>query len=269
MSGPLPVRAELGRQVRRRRTQITFGFLVVLPLLLLAAFEFGSSDPGSTMLVDLATRGSANFTVFGLFAASGFLFGVIVALFTGDTVPSEASWSSLRYLLAAGIPRARLLTRKLTVAALTSVAALVVLPAVSVVVGGLAFGWGPFVSPDGSTLGWSVLWWRLLLALAYIAVSLLPIAAIAAWFGVWTDAPLGAVGGAVLISILSSILDTITALGRIRLALPTHFAFAWFDLLGTDITWDQVTRGALYAVVWAVVVVVAAYAHFLRKDILS
>ncbi len=269
MSGSFPVRAEAARQLRRRRTQLTFGFLLVLPFLLLAAFEFGSSSSGSPLLVDLATRGSANFTVFGLFAASGFLFGVVVALFTGDTVPSEASWSSLRYLLAAGIPRARLLTRKLVVAALTSLVALAVLPAVSVVVGGIAFGWGPFVSPDGSTLGWSTLWWRLLLVLAYVAVSLLPIAAIAAWFGVWTDAPLGAVGGAVLISILSSILDSITALGRVRQALPTHFAYAWFDLLSTTVTWDQVARGCVYAAMWAAVVLAAAYRHFLAKDILS
>jgi ABC-2 type transport system permease protein len=35
-------------------------------------------------------------------------------------------------------------------------------------------------------------------------------------FSVTTDAPLGAVGGAVLVSILSEILDSITALGGLR-----------------------------------------------------
>jgi ABC-2 type transport system permease protein len=100
-------------------------------------------------------------------------------------------------------------------------------------------------------------------------VTLLPIGAIAAWFGVWTDAPLGAVGGAVLVSILSTILDSITALGGTRQVLPTHFDAAWFDLLGPTVTWDQVSRGALYAVIWTVVVLLAAYRHFLRKDILS
>lgn len=265
---PLPVRAELGRQLGRRRTQAAFAIIIALPLLLVGAFEFGSRGTSAT-LADLATRGAGNITVFGLFAASGFLFGVLTALFCGDPVPAEASWSSLRYLLAAGIPRARLLTRKLTVAAFTSVVALVVFPVVSVLAGGLAFGWGGFVSVDGSILGWHVLWWRLVLVIAYIAVTLLPVGAIAAWFGVWTDAPLGAVGGAVLVSILSTILDSITALGGARQVLPTHFDAAWFDLLGPSITWDQVSRGTLWAVIWAVVVLVAAFQHFLRKDILS
>jgi ABC-2 type transport system permease protein len=264
----LPVRAEIGRQFGRRRTQVAFAIVAALPLLLVAAFEFGSRGTSAT-LADLATRGGANLTVFGLFAASGFLFGTLVALFCGDPVPAEASWSSLRYLLAAGIPRARLLTRKLTVAGLTSLVALLVFPAVALVAGGIAFGWGGFVSVDGSVLGWGVLWWRLLLVIAYIAVTLLPIGAIAAWFGVWTDAPLGAVGGAVLVSILSTILDSITALGGTRQVLPTHFDAAWFDLLGPTVTWDQVSRGALYAVIWTVVVLLAAYRHFLRKDILS
>ena len=54
--------------------------------------------------------------VFTLFASTSFLLVVIVALFAGDTVPSEASWSSLRYLLAAPVRRERLLRQKLIVA---------------------------------------------------------------------------------------------------------------------------------------------------------
>ena len=68
-------------------------------------------------LVDLATTGASNFALFTEFAAVGFLLVVIVALFCGDTVASEASWSSLRYLLAQPVPRSRLLRQKLIVAA--------------------------------------------------------------------------------------------------------------------------------------------------------
>ena len=50
------------------------------------------------------------------FVSAGFLLVVAVALFCGDTVASEASWASLRYLLAAPVPRARLLRQKLAVA---------------------------------------------------------------------------------------------------------------------------------------------------------
>ena len=95
-----------------------------------------------------------------------------MALFAGDTVPSEASWSSLRYLLAAPVPRERLLRQKLTVAALSSLVALVLLPAWTLVVGGVAYGWGPYVGPTGDQLGWPQLLGRFAVVVAYLAVEL-------------------------------------------------------------------------------------------------
>ena len=50
-----------------------------------------------------------------------------------------------------------------------------------------------------------------------------------------TDAPSGAVGGTVLVAILWSILDQITALEGLRNYLSTHHAFAWSDLISTDV----------------------------------
>ena len=102
-------------------------------MILWAAFALADDGPptGSLNLVDLAKASAANFAVFALFASASFLLVVVVALFFGDTVASEASWSSLRYLLAAPIPRARLLRQKALVAALLSVAALVLLPVVA------------------------------------------------------------------------------------------------------------------------------------------
>ena len=58
-----------------------------------------------------------------------------------------------------------------------------------------------------------------------------------------TDAPLGAVGGAVLLYILSSILDQITALGDLRTVLPTHYSDAWLGLLSTPLQTDDVVKG--------------------------
>ncbi|MGH3771753.1 MAG: ABC transporter permease, partial [Pseudonocardiaceae bacterium] len=151
----LPLRVELARQLRRKRTVLTLGFLALLPVLLWLAFTVGRDEGtrGGATLVDLATSSGLNFVVFTLFSTVSFLLVVVVALFFGDTVASEASWSSLRYLLAAPVPRARLLGRKAAVAALLSVGALVLLPAVAMVVGVLAYGAGALVSPTGQSLG--------------------------------------------------------------------------------------------------------------------
>jgi ABC-2 type transport system permease protein len=263
--------AEIGRQLKRRRTQGIFAVITALPLILVGAFALGGDDSGNGQrgFVDLAQDSGANLTVFTLFASTSFLLIVVVALFAGDTVPSEASWSSLRYLLAAPVPRERLLRQKLTVAALFSTVALVFLPAWTMLVGGLAYGFGPYVGPSGEQLGWPLFGWRLVIIVGYLLVNLTVVGSFAFALGVWTDAPLAAVGGAVLLMILSAILDSITALGGIRQGLPGHYAFAWADALSSTINWSRMATGALWAVGYAVVLVGTAVWHFLRKDITS
>jgi len=274
---PLAFRVELARQVGRRRTQWSFALLLALPLILVAAFWIGSRQSGpasanpsaGSRMVDLAQQGSANFTVFALFAASDFLLVVLAALFGGDTLPSEAAWSSLRYLLAAPVPRARLLTSKLVVAIGTTALAAVLLPAWSLLVGGLAYGWSPYTSAGGIGLTWEQFLPRLALAVAAIAITLLRIVGIAFLIGTRTDSPLAAAGGAVLVSIVSTILESIEALGSLRNALPMAYSRSWVEALSLEIGWSTLLHGALWSLLYATATIAAAYVLFSRKDVLS
>lgn len=276
MSRALPLHAEARRQLGRRRTKFSFGFLLALPLILVGAFALGD-DPergdrggsGASDFVDLAQTGAANFTIFALFASTGFLLVVLVALFAGDSVPSEASWSTLRYLLTAPVPRRRLLVQKLVVGLLTGLTALVVLPVWSLLVGGLVYGWGDFADPLGRTIGSSSFLLRLTVIVGYLFVHLLFVACAGFLIGVLTDAPLAAVGGAVLITIVSVILDSISALGDVRNALPTHYQFAWVQALDQNLTVGDMDRGVLWALGYAAVLLTAAFVVFERKDVLS
>jgi ABC-2 type transport system permease protein len=268
---PLPLRAELVRQLRRRRTLGVFAVLLALPLILIGAFALAGDDggPGPRSFVDLGQESGANLTVFALFASTGFLVIVIIALFAGDSVPTEASWSSLRYLLAAPVPRTRLVRQKLVAAAIFSTVALIFLPAWSLLVGGIAYGFGPYIGPTGDQIGWPGFAGRLAVIVCYLLLSQLVVAALAFAFGVWTDAPLGAVGGAVMIMIVMAILDTISALGDLRQALPGHYAYAWADALAPRIDFSDMINGVLWSVGYAVVLTAVALWHFLRKDITS
>jgi ABC-2 type transport system permease protein len=267
----LALRVELVRQLRRRRTQVAFALVALLPVILWAAFELGDDGPpgGAPNLVDLSKGGGANFAVFALFASASFLLVVVVALFFGDTVAAEASWASLRYLLAAPVPRARLLRQKAIVAGLLSVAALLVLPVVSLLVGTLAYGANDLVSPTGESLPFATGAGRVLLGAGYLAVHLSWVAGLAMLLSVSTDAPLGAVGGAVLVSIVSQILDQITALEDLRNYLPTHYGDAWAGLLADQVDWGDMTRGTFSAVAYAAVFLALAVWRFGRKDITS
>ncbi|MET8147514.1 ABC transporter permease [Actinoplanes sp. NPDC049668] len=271
----LPLMAEVRRQASRRRTQLALGFMVLLPIIILLAFEFGGDgddDNGRgafSSLVELATSGGLNFTLFCIAVSAGFLLVVVVALFCGDTVASEASWGSLRYLLAIPVPRARLLGVKLIVALGYSLVALLTLAGTALLIGTLRYGWHPLGSTVAAEIpsGEGVL--RLLAILGYLAVVLLVVAGLAFLLSVLTDAALGAVGGAVLLWILSSILDQITALGSIRNFLPTHFSDAWLGMLSTPMQTDDVVKGAISAICYATVFWSLAFYRFTRKDITS
>jgi ABC-2 type transport system permease protein len=267
----LRLRVELVRQLRRRRVQLLLGFLVLLPFILWAAFEFGGDDGGGggSGFVDLATSSAPNFVVFTLFAVSSFLLPMIVALFFGDTIASEASWSSLKYLLAMPIPRHRLMRQKAVASGLLSLFAITLLPAVALLVGVIFYGTGEALSPTGDAIPFDQAMVALLFTVIYLAIHLLWVAGMALFLTVSTDAPLGAVGGTVLVAILSSILDQITALEDLRNFLPTHYAFAWSDLISTDIDWSNMAAGAFSAVVYAAFFGMLAWRRFQTKDITS
>ena len=94
-------------------------------------------------------------------------------------------------------------------------------------------------------------------------------AGLAFYLSVRTDAPLGAVGVAVGISILLNILDAITALGRIREWLPVHYAFSWFDALSNSIDWSTMIRGGSYCLIWGIALYALAINRFAHKDVTS
>ena len=266
----LPIRVEVARQLKRRRTQYTLGFMVLLPVILAVSFAVGGDDGGGgTSFVDLAQASASNFAMVALFFSASFLLIVVVSLFFGDTIASEASWSSLRYLLAIPVPRTRLLRQKFVVAGILSLAALIILPVTAWLLGVVLYGNDPLSTPIGESFDTGEAMVRLALVVGYIAVQLMWVAALAFLLSVSTDAPLGAVGGAVLLSILSQILDQIDALGGIRDWLPTHYTFAWTGAMVDPIRWDDMVRGGFSALLYAVLFTTLAFLRFRRKDITS
>jgi ABC-2 type transport system permease protein len=268
----LPLRVELVRQLRRRRTLVMAAILAALPFVLVAAFAIGGEPDGPDSrvnLMDTATASGANFAAVSLFVSTGFLLVIPVALFCGDTVASEAGWSSLRYLLAAPVPRARLLWSKLAVGLGLSLAAMVLLPLVALIVGTAAYGWGPLEIPTGGEVAAGTAVQRLAVVVAYLFASQLVTAGLAFWLSTKTDAPLGAVGGAVGLTIVGNVLDAVTALGDWRDFLPAHWQFAWADAIQPRPEWSGMIQGTALSITYALVLFALAFRGFARKDIVS
>jgi len=277
----LRIRVEFIRQIKRRRTLVAFLLVLALPLIVVAAVKFGpsSNDGGGNQgggfgdgdfdLVGLATSGAWNFTLTMLLFSSGFLLVIIAAMFLGDTVASEANWSTLRYLLIAPVPRRRLLWTKAIVGLLLTVLVLLALVVASWAIGAIAFGTGPLASPFGGALTQGESLQRLSVITAYIAITLLFPAGLAFLMSVLTDVPLGAVGTAVIVVIVLNILDAIEALGTVRRFLPGEYGTAWVDALSPVITWDEMAIGLAYNVMAFAILIAIAILRFDRKDITS
>lgn len=264
---------ELRRQFKRRRTIGVYVLMAVLPLLLIGALQLGGAEEAEANsrvnLVDVATASGLNLTLFVLFATSGFFLVVVFALFFGDTVASEASWGSLRYALATPVPRARLLRQKWLAALVMSIGAMVLLVAVAVVAGGIAYGFGDVQTPLGIGLEQRTALVRLLGMLGFLAVHLLVVGTLAFWLSTVTDAPLAAVGGAVFTTVVFAVLEAVEQLGDIRDWFPTAFSLAWTDLLQTPVDSGDLFRGVVQGLAWSALFTALAFRHFARKDVTS
>lgn len=270
---------ELRRQFRRRRTAGGLLGIAAVPVLLAVAFALagngggprdgdgGGGDP-TGLLFSLATSSGPNFALMATAATAPFLLLAVVALFTGDTVSSEASWGSLRYLLTRPVSRRRLLGRKFAVGALLSVLAAILVPVSGLVVGTLAYGWSDVQTPLGVLTAGQTLW-RLGIVVAYLAWSAAWVAAVAFAWSTTTDSSVGAVAGTIVLVIVVQILDAITALGTLRTYLPVHELSAWIGLLAPTPRYGDLTRGIVLQVPYLLGGLGFAVWWFERKDILS
>jgi ABC-2 type transport system permease protein len=146
----------------------------------------------------------------------------------------------------------------------------VTLPVMSLVAGTAAFGWHPLRLPGtGVQLPPGQAVARMLIAAGYVLITEIAVAGIAFLLSVSTDSPLGAVGGAVGLMILSAILDQVTALGSWREILPSHWQFAWLDAVQAQISWGGMLEGASVCGCYGIVLLALAFRRFGEKDIVS
>src|SRR5262249_3375326 len=136
--------------------------------------------------------------------------------------------------------------------------------------GGVVVGWDRVRLPGtAAVLGSGTAVSRMGIVLAYVLITELVVAGLAFLLSVSTDSPLGAVGGAVGLVIVSDILDAVTALGGWRRVLPSHWQFAWLDAMQPQVSWGGMLEGAAVWVVSAWSFFAFASRPFGVKDMVS
>ena len=280
------IRVELVKLVRRPRSWVSLLLLCGLPVLVAVFVAVTHLAPppgqGPALLSAVLSSGSL-YPAAALAIVLPIFLPVAVAVVAGDSIAGEAGSGTLRYLLARPVGRTRLLAAKL-VAIIVYTLSAVILVAVTALVTGIAlFGAAPVAatpgglttsniaatSLSGSGLSPADIALRTIGAVAFIAVSMLGVGAIALFLSTITDSALGAALGALAALITSEVLVTLNAASAVNPYLPTRYWLAWIDFFRDPIVWRNIERGFAVQGAYVVVFLAASWAHFATKDITS
>jgi len=265
------LRTEWSKTLRRPRTYVAIGFVMVIPIIVAFALWANPPEPGrGEGFFYAATQTGLLFPAAMLRVVSRLVLLVVIALFAGDTIAGEASTGNLRYQLLRPIGRGRLLTVKLTIAVGLALITTVALMLTATIAGGIAFGFGPLRVPaffvDQSA---GALLLHTAMATGFVTWSLASVVAFGFMVSTMTDSPGGATAAAVGFGITSQILEAIDSLGSVRDYLPLRYFDAWTGLFFSNRVPDDVYSGLLQPVPFVLGFCGVAWWWFRRKDVLA
>src|SRR4029453_14189004 len=189
------------KMMRRPRTWLIIGMLVALPTLvaiLLAVTDLAPRPGTGPPFLSAVLSDGTLFPLAALGVVLPLFLPIAVAVLGGDAIAGESQTGTLRYLLVRPVRPPHLLLAKLTPVVAFVLLAVLLVAAVSYVEGRLLLGKAPAagtVSLSGSTLSQDELGWRTALALGYVVVSMLGVAAVALFLSTLTTSSIGAALG--------------------------------------------------------------------------
>jgi ABC-2 type transport system permease protein len=275
---------ELRKQTRRPRTWVTLAAMGAIPAVI--TLVIGVSRPGLSERVGdygsvVSDTTGLTMPLIVLSAMLLFMLPLAVAIFAGECVAGEASWGSLRYLLAQPQARSRVLAAKAFVAGLYCVAAVLLVCLVALLSGALAFGvhsltvvdlqhTSPFMvasaklDPLAATA-------RTGLACAYVLASLLSTFAFALLLSTMSVRPFSAVAGAVGLGLVSRALDNVPGLHALSPWLPVtdEGSNLWTQFFTSPMQTRGVAHALLVQALYVGVFAACAVVFFARKDVLD
>jgi ABC-2 type transport system permease protein len=262
------LRAELRFMIRRPRTLVAFGVLVVAPIVAAIAMSVASSTSASGdggPVVDgvaaLVTENGLILPVFLLMLSLAMLLPMLGAMWSADALAGESSTGALRGLLLAPVSRVRLLGVKAFGVAVVSLLAVVTIALVAVVAGLAILGGGGMLTLSGSTLPFWPSIGRIALLALLVTIQVWAVAAVALAISAATDHPLVVMASTLGGIIIFTILGNIPALDWLHPVLLTD---AWESL--ADVIRDPMpTDGMMNAVLRAGCYIVIGYSLALAR----
>lgn len=266
------IRVELVKMLRRPRTWVSVALLCLLPTIVagfVSARNIGPRPGEGPAFLSAVLNNGALYPAAALAIVLPIFLPVSVALMGGEAIAGEANAGTLRYLLIRPVSRTRLLVAKLISIVVFVLGAVVIVALESLVVGLLLLGneRGSVISVSGANLTPTQVAYRMVLAVGFIGISMIGVAAIALFLSTVSDSPSGAALGALAGLVGSQILVTLAAASPVSPYLPTRYWLAWIDLFRDPILWREIERGVGIQLVYAGVFLALAWANLSSKDI--
>jgi ABC-2 type transport system permease protein len=266
-------RVEIAKALRRRRTWMLALAIASVPVIMVVAFKVSppsvpASADGAPFLAEIGRNGLFA-ALAGLAIVQPVLLSVAAGLVSGDAIAGEAQTGTLRYLLVRPVGRSRLVVAKYA----SGMAMLGALVAITIVVGlmagAMAFEFGPLPTLSGTTLEISDAIGRIAAAGLYMTIVLSGVVSIGLFISARTDNAAGATVAAVVITIVSQILDQIGSLRALHPFLPTHGWRGFTGLFRFPIDWAPMQDGVRVSLAYTCVFMALAVLSFRRRDVMS
>jgi len=274
------VRIELYKLLKRTRSYLGFGWMVLVSFLVGYGIKsgpspvdiLGSSVPAGFLMVGSVVN-SEFLAYFMLFMRGALLtfVSLFVCLVTGDLIAGEAADGTLRPLVARPISRARVLSAKFCVAVLYSFALTLFLGVAALAAGLVFFGHGDLMAvergisvfPEGEALV------RILAAYMLSGLAMLSVGTLAFFLSTVFSNSLAALGGAMMTMFALLIMQEIPYFHKASQYFFTKHMEVWRGVFMTPVPWQEMLVSVGYLGAYTAVFFAAAMFVFTRKDVLA
>ena len=265
------VRWELFKLIRQRRTFLGLGAAAIVPLLFLAAVVITQDGPppGEAPFAAQLLSNGLVIPLITLGFGSVVLLPLLAVLVAGDAVAGEVSAGTLKTILGRSVGRTGLFWAKVAAVGIYTLAVVVVFVGVGLLAGWLAVGFEPLAGLGGTPISVGqgiLLTWA---GAGVVAMPLLALAAFAVFLSSVTHNSVASVVGGVVLILLLQLVSTLGLGGILDPYLLTEQFSAWLSLMRDPIDWAPIVRAAWVSFSWATASLLAGWAVFVRRDVLS
>ena len=265
-------RSELRLVFGRRRNQALLGVIIVFPAVIGIGLRL-AIQPGRSGAPDgVAFSGqlAGNGIFLGFIALALLLILVMplaVAVVAGDSIAGEASYGTLRCLLAVPAGRARVLTVKYAAIVVFAVTVTFSVTAVALATGAVLFPIGPVTLLSGTTVSPAGGIVRLLFAALYVAAAMCALGALGLAISTLTEHAIGALATISVLVVTSEVADNVPQFAAIHPYLPTHWWTSFDSLLRVPADTGALLHGLLSFGLYLLLSGTVAWARFGTADV--